>query len=140
VANISSPEFETDLGGSFPTIKETLMHILWVELLFLRRWQGSSTVDLSQPPDLHGVEAIKAAWEKLEKERTHYLRELNEGKLDETIQFLNTRGQSISIELWQAIFQCANHSTFHRGQIVTKFRQLGKVPPLTDFVLFCRES
>jgi uncharacterized damage-inducible protein DinB len=41
-------------------------------------------------------------------------------------------------ELWQAIFQCVNHSTFHRGQLIEKLRKLGKTPPATDYVLFCR--
>jgi uncharacterized damage-inducible protein DinB len=33
-----------------------------------------------------------------------------------------------------------NHSTYHRGQIVTMLRQLGAKPPTTDLILFYRET
>jgi uncharacterized damage-inducible protein DinB len=137
--NISPSELGMDLGGSFPTIRGTLLHILWVELMFLRRWRGLSTQDLSHSPELDSIQDIRNAWEGLEEERNAYLQELQESALDKPLNYSDSRGRPVSIALWQAIFQCINHSTFHRGQIVAKLRQLGKVPPVTDFMLFCRE-
>jgi uncharacterized damage-inducible protein DinB len=63
-----------------------------------------------------------------------------ETDFDKTIIYQDSRGRSILIELWHALSQRANHSTFHRGQIIAKIHQLGKVPPSTDFVVFCCES
>lgn len=139
VKNLSSSELDLDLGGSFPTIRGTLLHMLWVELMFMRRWRGQPAQDLSRPPELDSVQEIQNAWEDLEKERTKYLQELQDSELDKPLNYPDSRGRPVSVELWQAIFQCINHSTFHRGQVVTKFRQLGKVPPGTDFIMFCRE-
>ena len=36
--------------------------------------------------------------------------------------------------LIQTIYQVVMHSTYHRGQINTKIRELGGEPPLTDFI------
>jgi len=33
----------------------------------------------------------------------------------------------------------ANHATYHRGQIVTMLRQLGRTPPSTDYIRWLRE-
>jgi len=34
-----------------------------------------------------------------------------------------------------------NHSTYHRGQLVTMMRQLGETNvPVTDFIAFARKS
>ncbi len=138
--SLGQSEFEADLGGSFSSIYLTINHILWVEWLFLRRWKGLSTEDLLKPFSFNTNEALSESWEDLEREREEYFRELDENTLNETIQYLDTKGQPVTILLWQAIYQAINHSTFHRGQIITKFRQLGKTPPLTDFVRYCRES
>jgi uncharacterized damage-inducible protein DinB len=32
-----------------------------------------------------------------------------------------------------------NHGSYHRGQLVTMLRQLGKAPPSTDYILYLRE-
>jgi uncharacterized damage-inducible protein DinB len=33
-----------------------------------------------------------------------------------------------------------NHSSYHRGQIVTFLRQLGTPPPSTDLILYYRKK
>jgi uncharacterized damage-inducible protein DinB len=32
-----------------------------------------------------------------------------------------------------------NHATYHRGQLVTLLRQLGRTPPPTDYTRWLRE-
>jgi uncharacterized damage-inducible protein DinB len=32
-----------------------------------------------------------------------------------------------------------NHATYHRGQLATLLRQLGRTPPSTDYVRYLRE-
>jgi uncharacterized damage-inducible protein DinB len=137
--NVPVSELEMNLGGSFPSIRATLLHMLWVEMMFLRRWRGLPTQDLSHPPELDSVEEIRIAWQGLEKERNEYLQGLQNSDLEKPLNYSDSRGRPVSLELWQAIFQCINHSTFHRGQIAAKLRQLGNVPPATDFIMFCRE-
>jgi uncharacterized damage-inducible protein DinB len=34
----------------------------------------------------------------------------------------------------------ANHSTYHRGQVAEKMRQLGAIPVATDFAFFILEG
>ncbi|MGI8581133.1 MAG: DinB family protein [Chitinophagaceae bacterium] len=43
--------------------------------------------------------------------------------------------------MYEMLLHLFNHQTFHRGQIVTMFRQLGfdKIPP-TDFIVFSRSK
>lgn len=70
---LTSSEVDRNLGGSFSTVRTTLLHMLWVELMFIRRWQGLSTADIAEPPLLDSVAAIQTTWEDLEKERTQFL-------------------------------------------------------------------
>lgn len=127
-------EQEFDLGGSFSTFMKTLRHILLVEFLFISRWQE---LPLRKEPEWETIDQIRAVWQSIETERNEFLTSLNESSLSKPIHYADTRGREVTLELWQAIFQCVNHSTLHRGQLIEKLRKLGKIPPTTDFVMFC---
>ena len=91
-----------------------------------------------QEPEWGTINQIRDSWLSIETERNQFLLDLNETMLSKIIHYSDTRWRAVTLELWQAIFQCVNHSTFHRGQLMEKLRKLGKIPPTTDFVLFCR--
>jgi uncharacterized damage-inducible protein DinB len=131
---LSASEQNMKAGGSFSTFIETLKHILLVEFLFVHRWQE---LPPRQEPEWDTIDQIRSAWQSIEIERNEFLSGLNQTSLHKPIHYVDTRGQAVTLVLWQAIFQCVNHSTFHRGQLIEKLRNLGKIPPPTDFVLFC---
>jgi uncharacterized damage-inducible protein DinB len=138
--DLSPADFDRDLAGSFPSLHQTLVHILWVEQLFLRRWCGVSTADIAGPPKFNTVTAIRTTWEDMERERDKYWRQLTDADLTQTIDYVDTRGNPSSMILWESMCHLFNHSTFHRGQAASKLRQLGIAPPSTDFVIYCRET
>lgn len=50
-------------------------------------------------------------------------------------------GTSYQTMNWQIILHCMNHSTYHRGQLVTMLRNLGVEDlPATDYIQFVREQ
>lgn len=130
-------EQQAELGGSFLSFMETLRHILRVEFLFINRWQELSS---GQLPEWSTIDQIRNSWLSLEGKRNKFLSDLTETMLSGSIHYSDTRGRDIALELWQAIFQCVNHTTFHRGQLMEKLRKLGKVPPSTDYVLYCQNK
>jgi uncharacterized damage-inducible protein DinB len=131
---LSASEQNMNAGGSFPTFIEALRHILLVEFLFIHRWQGQPP---RQEPEWDTIDQIRSIWHSIEIERNEYLSGLNKTSLYRPIHYTDTRGRAITLDLWQAIFQCVNHSTFHRGQLIEKLRNLGRIPPATDFAQFC---
>jgi uncharacterized damage-inducible protein DinB len=132
---LTPSELNADIGGSFSTFMKTLTHILCVERLFIRRWRELPPL---QAAEWETIGQIRDAWLSLEAERNEFLRSLDEARLAEPIHYSDTRGRAVTLELWQAVFQCTNHSTFHRGQLIEKLRHLDTIPPTTDFVAFCR--
>lgn len=132
---LTASEQEFDLGGSFPTFMKTLRHILMVEFLFISRWKEQPP---RKEPEWETIDQIRVVWQSIENERNEFLASLTESDLSRPIHYDDTRGREITLELWQAIFQGINHCTQHRGQLIEKLRRLGKIPPNTDFVMFCR--
>ena len=46
----------------------------------------------------------------------------------------------LKISVRHALMQAAMHSHYHRGQNATRLRELGGVPPATDFIVWVRNG
>jgi uncharacterized damage-inducible protein DinB len=49
-------------------------------------------------------------------------------------------GDTFTHVFWHAFQHMVNHSSYHRGQIITMLRQLGEKPVTTDLIRFYRET
>ena len=65
---------------------------------------------------------------------------LTDAQLHGQISYENLQGQRWTYPLVHAMQHVVNHSSYHRGQIVTLLRQLGHTPPPTDFLVFLDEG
>lgn len=139
-ASVSPDQFSQDLGASYRSLHGTLLHILWGEWLWVQRWRGESPkqrFDLSDFPDL---DAIRAQWSLVERQQREFIDELTDHRLLERVAYENIEGQRWEYALQHMLQHAANHSSYHRGQVVTLLRQLGRTPPATDFLIFFDEQ
>lgn len=58
--------------------------------------------------------------------------------LDDEVTYTNTKGQEFTNTIRDILFHAANHSTHHKGQIVSDFRQVGIEPIVTDYIFYKR--
>ncbi|MBD1434905.1 damage-inducible protein DinB [Sphingobacterium sp. DN00404] len=58
--------------------------------------------------------------------------------LNQTINYKNSTGQHFTSTIRDIIFHIINHSTYHRAQIATEFRQSNLDPLMTDYIMFKR--
>jgi len=63
---------------------------------------------------------------------------LEKFNLDASIHYTNTQGQAFSNSIRDILFHVINHSTYHRGQIASEFRQHGPGPLVTDYIVYKR--
>jgi len=54
--------------------------------------------------------------------------------MDEALTYVNFAGQTWTYPLAETLLHVANHGTYHRGQIATMLRQLGKTAISTDYL------
>ena len=52
------------------------------------------------------------------------------------VSYVNVKGETWTYRLEEMLVHLVNHSTYHRGQVATMLRQLGKTPEPTDYLLF----
>jgi uncharacterized damage-inducible protein DinB len=136
VSKLSAEQFTRNLENSFRSVRETLVHNLSAEWIWLERWNGTSPKRMLGSEELTDLAAIRKRWDKVESERAEFISKLTPELLDEVISYTNVRDQPFAYPLWQMLVHVANHSTYHRGQITTLLRQVGAKPVTTDFLDF----
>lgn len=137
-ADLSHEELTRELGGSFPSVRATLTHMMASEWIWLRRWTGSSPGAIPEEWTLDGVDAIRARWQEVERERASFLDGLEEDDLEGTLAYRDMRGTAHEGPLGELLLHVTHHAAYHRGQVVNFLRMLGRTPPHTDLVLFYR--
>lgn len=139
VSRLGPGEYTRDLGSSFPSIHETLVHILSAEWVWLSRWRGQSPAGIPDSWDVTTFGGLRAQWAEVERDQRAFVSELTEDALGRSIAYRNTKGEPFEQPLARMLRHVVNHSTYHRGQVVTMLRQLGAEATATDLILFCRE-
>jgi uncharacterized damage-inducible protein DinB len=134
VSNLSSAEFLQDQRSSYRSIRDTLVHMLGAEWIWLQRWMGISPKALLDPAEFPDVGSVSRRWSDVENGRAEYLKNLKEESLPVVVTYVNTRGETWKYPLGHMLVHLVNHSTYHRGQIMTMVRQLGKAAVETDFL------
>jgi uncharacterized damage-inducible protein DinB len=59
--------------------------------------------------------------------------------LKKPVQYRNTRGQNFVNTVQDILFHIFNHSTHHKAQIISDFRQASVVPLVTDYIFYKRD-
>src|SRR5215471_16996103 len=78
-AVVTPEQFLRPLGNNFPSVCDTLVHLLAVEWLWLERWRGRSPRVLLASEDFPALAALCERWHTVEQEMMSYLAELPEG-------------------------------------------------------------
>lgn len=136
VAPLNTDELTRQLGGSFPSVRDTLVHIMAGEWIWLRRWKGVSPRVLFEPAEFPNLDAVRTKWAEIETEQMDFVRQVTEESLKEVITYVNTRNQTWRYPLGRLMQHLVNHSSYHRGQVANFLRQLGAQPAATDFLIY----
>ena len=122
------------VSSSFPSLRSTLLHIRDAENVWWGRLTGTVTTwpaeSSLQIATLLPYCARLCAWvEHCEEEEA----------LARMVDYHDLRGNTCRQPVWQLLMHCFNHSTQHRGQLITQMRALGIGElPANDLVVFQR--
>lgn len=131
------------LGSSFPSVRDTVVHIVGTEWVWLERWRGHSAdarevEQMFAPPRFSDLASVRAFWESNGGRLLDYVRALSAADLARRVAYRNTAGTAYESEQWEMLAHVVNHGSYHRGQVITMLRQLGAAVPSTDFIAWRR--
>jgi uncharacterized damage-inducible protein DinB len=144
---LSDEAFTRDLGGSFSSVRDTLVHIIGGEWIWLAYWRKPprSPAELTElrtrrdamfnPHAFPNISDVRLRWSEVEREQTDFVDQVTDELLEKMLPFRTTQ-----VRLAHLMQHVANHSTYHRGQVALMMRQLASEPAATDFHVFLVEG
>ncbi len=136
VAVLTPEEYARPIGGSFGSVQGTLFHLYGADWVWLERFHGRSPRAMPPGDDLATLEALARKWREVEAGLDAYIATLAQERLAESLSYVAFSGDSFTRRLGDALLHLANHGTYHRGQVATLLRQLGRKAASTDYLRF----
>lgn len=125
--------------SSFPTLQKTLEHIWKTQVFWLNVLQCSEEpfqegdINLFEEQPETSMEQICSRLLEQSERITHFMQDMDEGALLEKM-FIETPWFQSCQPRYELLQHAMNHSTYHRGQMVTMGRNLGITDaPMADF-------
>ncbi|MGB8261654.1 MAG: DinB family protein [Terracidiphilus sp.] len=118
------------------SLLKTLHHVVMVQRFFLSRFQGRD-FDMAretQPPA--DFAALVALFRSTHPEELAFVDGLTEADLERRFDLSFLQSQPTVAE---GLIQVAMHSQNHRGQCLTRLRELDAKPPTLDFILWAKD-
>ena len=140
VDRLSPDEFRRDLGSSFGSVRDTLVHTMSAEWVWCSRWEGQGPSEHLAAEDFETIQDIRARWEAEEQRVRDFVRRLGTDGVSRVIEYAPFGEGSMREVFWKMLQHVVNHASYHRGQVTTMLRQLGAAPPESqDLITFYRE-
>lgn len=113
-------------------LRERLHHIHLCQHVWLKIWRD-------EPFDPHAGETLELAglanWAREYHEAVgNFLATLDESELARKVIVPGTDTDFQQPQLWESFVQITTHSTYHRGQVSARLREIGGEPAQTDFI------
>src|SRR5262245_44540495 len=133
-AALSPDELSRDLGNSYGGVHGTLKHIYQGDSIWFDRLMGAPTGDLSKYEPGSGF----AEWLPLLDRYVTWAEGLTLADWDRVVSYRNVKGEALQTQVWQIVLHLVKHASYHRGQITTLLRQIGRAPIGTDLITYYR--
>lgn len=133
-AALSEEEFLRPMGNSFPSVRDTLVHLVLVEWVWLDRWNLHAPKVWPSAAEYTSLGKIAERWRTVEAGVGEFLQRTSEDDLRREISYVNFQGQTWTYTLWRMMLHVITHQAYHRGQVTTLLRQLGKPAPMVDYL------
>ena len=138
---LSQDQFTRELRGSFGSVRNTVVHTLAAECVWLLRWKGENPPGMLAPDHYPDLASVRLEWTDNEAKMRQFFETMDEAGFQKAIPYKTFAGLETASPLWQMLQHVVNHASYHRGQVTTLLRQLGAAPPKgTDLIAYYREN
>ncbi len=139
-AEVWKKVIDSEAAESDERIKKLLYHIHQVQYAFYFLWNELS-LSIPKPEEVSDLKSIAKWGFEYQQKLDEFLFSSMSDENDKVIQipwsvFMERKigKKVVPATLEETMLQVASHSTYHRGQINTRFRELGGEPAMVDFI------
>lgn len=139
VKGLAQQDLHKEVPSSFSSVEKTLLHLwdaesIWWQRLKLQEHinRPSDTKDLKLAEIINGITQLDHQW-------LTWVSNASEAALQHVFAYQNTKREQFKQPVCHMLLHLFNHSTYHRGQLVTilHYLKLSGIPA-TDFIVWSR--
>ena len=136
----SNNAVDKEMVSSFRSIRATVYHTWSAEHIWLQRLQLVEHPVWAEGSFSGTFDEAVTAWTHASANLVEFVsKQYYDLAFEHVLQFYDRQKVSHKMPVYQVLHHVFNHSTYHRGQLVTMLRQAGATTiPGTDFVTFAR--
>ena len=138
-SNVTPEQFLAPAPFSHGDLRGTLVHTLFAEWIWRRRWEGHSPTEWLTPEDFPALDTLRSRWTIEEQVLMAFVENISEPDLDSTIRFSRMGGEPRENTLWHLMVHLVNHGTQHRSEAAAMLTEFGYSPGDIDFIIYLRE-
>lgn len=137
--NLTTEQFLDPAPLSYGGLRATLVHMLFAEWLWRRRWEGQSPTEWMAPEDFPTFDSLRTRWEREQACLLDFADQVSEEKLDQTVNYKTTTGNPRENVLWHMMLHVVNHGTQHRSEAAIMLTNFGYSPGDIDLIVFLQD-
>lgn len=123
--DITDEQWSMPIVSSFNSISETVLHITSAENVWYERLTKVPAPVWLQSNFKGQKEELRSIWRKSSQNLKSFVENFDETNLSGKLAFKRLNGDAYEMPYYQLFAHIFNHSTYHRGQLVTMLRQAG---------------
>lgn len=139
VRALDETAYTRELGGGWPSIRATLVHLAGATHAWAERLEGRDATVLPTVGELPAFADAERLLTASDARLVAFLGTVGPERLDAPFAWRNLKGQERVVPLWALLRHVVNHGSYHRGQLSAMVKRVGGTPAATDLVLWAIE-
>jgi uncharacterized damage-inducible protein DinB len=139
ISQLTPEQFTQSVGGSYGSIRNTLVHAMSAEWGWLDRCGGTKRGPALKADDYPTLDSVRTMWSKIEGYVREFLAGLKDDDLARNTEYVTEKGKR-SMPLGELMHHAANHAVHHRGQVALMLRILAYTPGNFDILFYYAEK
>jgi uncharacterized damage-inducible protein DinB len=122
---LTDEQWNQNIVSSFSSLEETALHTAAAETIWLDRLNKEAEPRWLTNIIKGGKKEVQNAWKSSSAGLKLFIENFDETNIQQSVSFRRPDGNTYELQHYQIFAHVFNHSTYHRGQIVTMLRQAG---------------
>jgi uncharacterized damage-inducible protein DinB len=135
-ANLTHAQYVAPGNASFSSVRDTLVHTLSGQAIWLSRWQGHGNIPWYDPDTFPDLETLRTRWRDVDGETHHFVAAQDEAALNQILHYRNSEDEPRAYPLWQVMLHQVNHGTQHRSEVAALLTAYGHSPGAMDVPVY----
>ena len=141
ISNLSDDQINREIISSYKSIYATLLHLLDAESIWWQRIKLQEQIDVPSVNFNGSVLELGNNLMKQSKQWKEWVDLATEAALEHEFIYRNSKKEQFKQPMNEVLIHLFNHQSYHRGQLITMFRQVGlETIPNSDFISFSRKK